>query len=121
MVLLLNLGQVARAGDLSYPIVIHTRYTAVDPRAGGDFTIWLEHEKDWHGRDARLYPPVIYVDVTHLTPSPGSPPVTIIEVMPLNSATPEFYHLAGIVRFKVTRMRLVDTNVPELRDNSKPK
>ena len=37
----------------------------------------LEREKVWHGLDPRLYPAVKYVDVTHLTASPGSMPITV--------------------------------------------
>jgi hypothetical protein len=51
-----------------------------------------------------------YVDVTHLTASPGSVPITVIEVTAINSTTPEFYRLAGIVRFKVTGMTI--NNIP---------
>ena len=97
---------------MAYPRVIHTRYEAIDARAGGQFTIWLERDKVWHGLDPRL-PAVKYVDVTHLTPSPGSPPITLIEVMSVNSTTPEFYHIAGIVRFKVTGMTLRTSNIPK--------
>jgi len=100
------------AAELNYPVVIHTRYEAVDPKVGGNFIIWLEREKVWHGLDPRLYPTVKYVDVTHLTASPGSTPITMIEVMAINSTVPEFYHLAGIVRFKVTGMVIRSSNVP---------
>jgi hypothetical protein len=102
----------ASAAEISYPTTIHTRYEAVDPKVGGNFIIWLEREKVWHGLDARLYPPVKYVDVTHLTASPGSTPITVIEVMAINSNVPEFYHLAGIVRFKVTGMTVKSSTVP---------
>jgi hypothetical protein len=102
----------ASAQEMAYPRVIHTRYEAVDARAGGQFVIWLERDRVWHGLDPRL-PAVKYVDVTHLTPSPGSPPVTLIEVMSINSSTPEFYHIAGIVRFKVTGMTLRASNIPK--------
>jgi hypothetical protein len=98
--------------DLSYPVVFHTRYEAADPKVGGSFIIWLEREKMWHGLDPRLYPPVKYVDVTHLTPAPGSPPITIIEVTSIHSVVPEFYHVAGIVRFKVTGMVMKSSNIP---------
>jgi hypothetical protein len=69
--------------------------------------------KSYWAENPRLYPAVKYVDVTHLTPSPGSPPITLIEVIPINSTTPEFYHLAGIVRFKVTGMILKNSNIPK--------
>ena len=102
----------AAAEDAAYPRVIHVRYEAVDAK-GGNFIIWLEREKVWHGLDPRLYPAVKYVDVTHLTPAPGSPALTIIEVTNVNSTTPEFYHLAGIVRFKVSGMTIKASNVPK--------
>lgn len=103
----------AKAQEAGYPRAIHLRYEAVDAKAGGNFVIWLEREKVWHGLDPRLYPAVKYVDVTHLTPAPGSPALTIVEVTSVNSATPEFYHIAGIVRFKVTGMTLRASNIPK--------
>jgi hypothetical protein len=103
----------AAAEDAGYPRVIHVRYEAVDPRIGGNFIIWLEREKVWHGMDPRLYPAVKYVDVTHLTPSPGSPSISIVEVTNINSTTPEFYHVVGIVRFKVSGMTIKASNVPK--------
>jgi hypothetical protein len=102
----------AFAQEIAYPRVIHTRYEAIDARAGGQFIIWLERDKVWHGLDPRL-PAVKYVDVTHLTPSPGSPPITLIEVMSIHATTPEFYHIAGIVRFKVIGMTLRTSNIPK--------
>jgi hypothetical protein len=77
------------AQEMAYPRVIHTRYEAVEARADGQFTIWLERDKVWHGLDPRL-PAVKYVDVTHLTPAPRSPPITLIEVTSINSTTPSF-------------------------------
>jgi hypothetical protein len=47
-----------------------------------------------------------------VTPTNGSPAITIVEVGPVNSSTPEFYHVSSIVRFKVTNMTLSSTNVP---------
>ena len=102
----------AKAQETGYPRAIHLRYEAVDAK-GGNFIIWLEREKVWHGLDPRLYPAVKYVDVTHLTPAPGSPALTIVEVTNVNSSTPEFYHIAGIVRFKVTGMTLRTSNIPK--------
>jgi hypothetical protein len=98
------------AQELAYPQEIRIRYEAVDPKVGGNFIIWLDRERFWHGLDARLYPAVRYVVVTHVTPAPGSPTITIIEVGPINSANPEFYHAAGIVRFKITGMVPKSTN-----------
>jgi len=101
------------AAELNYPVILHTRYEAVDPRIGGNFVIWLEREKVWHGLDQHLYPSVKYVDVTHVTASPGSTPITMIEITAINSTIPEFYHLAGIVRFKVTGMIVKSSNLPQ--------
>jgi hypothetical protein len=100
------------SAEMSYPQVLRARYEATNPKVGGNFIIWLDREKMWHGLDPRLYPPVRYVEVTHITPSPGSPIITIIELMPVNSTTPEFYHLAGIVRFRVTGLTLKSSNIP---------
>jgi hypothetical protein len=101
----------ASAAEVTYPTTVHTRYEAIDPKAGGQFIIWLDRERVWHGLDPRL-PAVKYVDVTHLTPSQGSGPITIIEVTPINSANPEFYHFTGVVHFKVTGMTLKVSNTP---------
>jgi hypothetical protein len=101
------------AGSLKYPAVIHERYEPVDARLGGDFVIWLDREKVFHGLNPKLFPAVKYVDVMHVTPAPGSPPITIIEVMSLNSNTPEFYHVAGLARFKITGMTLKSSNLPQ--------
>jgi hypothetical protein len=94
------------AAEMTYPQVLRARYEATNPKTGGSFIIWLDRERMWHGLDQRLYPPVKSVEVTHITPSPGSPIITVIELMPVNSTTPEFYHLAGIVRFRVIGMTL---------------
>jgi hypothetical protein len=93
--------------------VLRARYEAINPKTGGSFIIWLDRERMWHGLNQRLYPPVKYVEATHITPSPGSPIITVIELMPVNSSTPEFYHLAGIVRFRLIGMTLKSSNIPE--------
>jgi hypothetical protein len=97
--------------EVTYPTTIHTRYEAIDSKLGGQFIVWLDRERIWHGVDPRL-PAVKYVDVTHLTPAQGSGPITIIEIMPINSVKPEFYHFTGIVHFKVTGMTLKVSNTP---------
>jgi hypothetical protein len=102
----------ADAADVTYPQILHLRYEANDPNVGGNFIIWLDREKFWHGLDSRLYPAARYVDITHLTPSPGSPLITMIEVGGINAKIPEHYHVAGIVRFKITGMSLKSTNAP---------
>ena len=100
------------AQESGFPQVIHVRYEAKDLKTGGNFMIWIDRDRIWHGLDQRLYPAVRYVEIRHVTPSTGSPPITMVEVGPVNSSTPEFYHVAGIVRFKVTNMTLIFTNVP---------
>jgi hypothetical protein len=94
-----------------YPQLIRTRYEAADPKVGGHLIIWLDREKMWHGLDQRLYPAVKYVDVVHVTPAAGSPPITMIEVTGINSTVPEFYHVAGVVRFKVTGMTVTSSDI----------
>ena len=103
----------ANAQPLAYPQIIKTRYEAKDPRVGGQFLLWVEREKIFYGLDPRLYPTVKYVEITHVTPSPGSPLITVIEVMTINSTVPEFFHLAGIVRLKVAGMTAVTSNAPQ--------
>ena len=66
------------AAEMTYPQVMRARYEAINPKTGGSFIIWLDRERMWHGLDPRLYPPVKYVQVTHITPSPGSPIITVI-------------------------------------------
>jgi hypothetical protein len=39
---------------------------------------------------------------THVTPAPGSPTITMIAVTSISSALPDYFHLSGHVRFKVT-------------------
>src|SRR5882757_6057356 len=52
------------------------------------------------------------VDVTHITPAPGSNTLTIIAVTSLNSGTADYFHLSGNVRFKVSGMVIKSSNVP---------
>ena len=102
----------AAAAALEYPQIIRMRYEATDQRAGGNFTIWLDRETIRQGLDPRLFPAAMYVEVNYITPSTGSPPVTTIEVLKLGSVTPEFYHIAGPVRFRVNGMALTSSNAP---------
>jgi hypothetical protein len=97
--------------ELKYPQVIHYRYEANDPK-GGHFLLWVEREKIWYGLDPRLYPAAKSVDVTHVTPGSGQSTITTVAVTPINGATPDYFHLLGIVRFKITNMTIKSTNVP---------
>jgi hypothetical protein len=102
----------ANAAEVTYPQLIHIRYEAVDQRVGGHFIVWVEREKIWYGLDPRLYPAAKAVEVTHITPAPGSPVTTIIAITRLGSATPDYFHLTGNVRFRVSGMAIKSTNVP---------
>jgi len=99
------------ADDLTFPQIIRLRYEAPDQRVGGHFTIWLDRDRLFHGLDAKLYPPVKYVEVTHITPTPGSPMISLIEIMSVGSNIPEYYHVGGFVRLKVSNMVLKSTNM----------
>jgi hypothetical protein len=102
----------AGAQDLQFPQIIHIRYEAQDQRAGGHFIVWVEREKIWYGLDSRLYPAAKSVDVTHITPAPGSITITIVAVTNVNSNTPDYFHLSGNVRFRVSGMVVKSSNVP---------
>ncbi len=100
------------AQELKYPQFIHFRYEAQDPRTGGHFIVWVEREKIWYGLDSKLYPAAKSVDVTHVTPSQGSITLTFIAVTNVNSSMPDYFHLSGNVRFRVSGMVLKSTNAP---------
>ena len=113
--LFLVIGSVVpetRAAEVEYPQLIRLRYEAVDPKAGGHFTIWLDRETIRQGLDPRLYPAASYVQISYITPSAGSPALTIIEIKHLTSTVPDFYHIGGTVRFRVNGMDLTSSNVP---------
>ena len=100
----------AYAQEVKFPQLIHIRYEAVDPKAGGQFLIWVEREKIWYGLDPKLHP-VAVVEVTTITP-PGSTSLTMIAVTHLGSSIPDYFHLSGIVRFKVSGMKIKSSNMP---------
>ena len=102
----------ARAQELKFPQIIKIRYEAQDPRIGGHFIIWVEREKIWYGLDSKLYPAAKSVEVTHVTPAPGSTTITMIAVTSVNSMVPDYFHLSGNVRFKVSGMNVTSSNVP---------
>src|SRR5437762_5759077 len=104
--------RIVRAQEVKFPQLIQIRYEAVDPQAGGQLLIWVEREKIWYGLDPRLYPPATFVEVTTITPAPGSTSLTMIAVTRLNSTIPDYFHLSGNVRFKVSGMTIKSTNMP---------
>ena len=103
---------IAATQEVKFPQLIQIRYEAVDPQAGGQFLIWVEREKIWYGLDPRLYPPAKFVEVTTITPAPGSTSLTMIAVTRINSAIPDYFHLSGNVRFKVSGMTIKSSNMP---------
>ncbi len=103
----------ARAQELTFPQIIKIRYEAVDPRVGGHFVIWVEREKIWYGLDSKLFPAAKSVEVTHVTPAAGTTTITFITVTGINSETPDFFHLSGNTRFKISGMKIVSSNLPQ--------
>lgn len=102
----------ASAQELKFPQIIQIKYEAKDPRIGGHFIIWVEREKIWYGLDPKLYPPAKSVEVTHVTPAPGSTTITMITVTSVSSGVPDYFHLSGNVRFKVSGMTVTSSNIP---------
>jgi hypothetical protein len=112
MPLMVSTTGFAPAQELTFPQSIRIRYEAVDPRAGGHFVIWVEREKIWYGLDSKLFPPAKSVEVTHVTPAPGSTTITFITVIGVNSDVPDYFHLSGNTRFKISGMKVVSSNLP---------
>jgi len=110
---ILALGiQPAFPGPIEYPQLIHTRYEAVDQKAGGHFVLWSEREKIFYGLDQKLFPGARYVEITQVTPSVGSITLTYVEVATVGSATADYLYLTGNVRFRVSGMTLKSSNFP---------
>ena len=104
--------RVSRAQEVKFPQWIQIRYEAVDQQAGGQFLIWVEREKIWYGLDPKLYPAARSVEVTNKAPAPGSTTITMIAVTSVNSTVPDYFHLSGNVRFKISGMLVTSSNVP---------
>jgi hypothetical protein len=102
----------ANADDLKFPQIIKIHYEATDPHTGGQFIIWSEREKIWYGLDSKLFPAAKSVEVTHITPAPGTTTITIITVVSINSTIPDYFHLSGNVRFKISGMTVTSSNLP---------
>jgi hypothetical protein len=102
----------AMAADIVYPQMIHTRYEAVDQKAGGHFVLWSEREKIFYGLDQKLFPGARYVDITQVTPTVGSVTLTYVEVRTVSSDTSDYLYLTGNVRFRVSGMSLRSSNFP---------
>jgi hypothetical protein len=114
-----SLNHASSAQELKFPQIITIRYEAKDPHSGGQFIIWVEREKIWYGidskygADTKIFPSAKTVDVMHITPAPGTTTITIITVTSVNSDTPDYFHLSGNVRFKISGMRVISSNVPQ--------
>jgi len=102
----------AIAEDLKFSQIIKIRYEATDPQIGGQFIIWSELEKIWYRLDSKLFPTAKSVEVTHITPAPGTTILTIIAVTSVNSTTPYYFHLSGNVRFKISGITVTSSNLP---------
>jgi hypothetical protein len=99
------------AEDVQFPQIIRTHYEAKD-QSGGQFHLWMEREKVSYGLDARLYPGARTVDITQVTPTPGSITLTFVEVMTVASSVPDYIYVSGNVRFRVSGMVLKSSNFP---------
>jgi len=114
----MSLSCASMAQELKFPQIITIHYSAKDPNAGGQFVIWVEREKIWYGLDAKygqdskIYPAAKSVEVTYITPAPGTTTLTIITVFSINSTIPDYYHLSGNVRFKISGMSITSSNIP---------
>jgi hypothetical protein len=105
-------GPGAFAAEIEYPQLIKLRYEAVDPKAGGSFVIFSEREKIFYGLDAKLFPGAAFVQVTQITPMAGSTTLTFVEIRTVASATSDYIHLTGNVRFRISGMALKSSNFP---------
>ena len=65
-----------------------------------------------YGADSKIYPAAKSVEVTHITPAPGTTTMTMITVMSVNSPIPDYFHLSGNVRFKISGMAVTSSNLP---------
>jgi hypothetical protein len=102
----------AGAVEIEFPQLIRTRYEAVDQKAGGQFVIWSEREKIFYGLDPKLFPAARYVEITQVTPTVGSVTLTFIEIKTISGQTPDYLHLTGNVKFRVSGMALKFSNFP---------
>ena len=105
-------SRLGNTAPVEYPQIIKLRYEAADQKQGGIFTIWLDRATIVQGVHSQLYPGASFVDVSFITPTVGSPPLTVVEIRKVNSPISEYYHIGGIVRFKVENMILKTTNAP---------
>lgn len=101
----------AASQELKFPQIIKIYYDAMDPHRGGQFIVWVEREKIFYGLDPKM-PAAKSVDVTYITPSAGSTTIVLISVMGVNSTSPDYFHLSGNTRFKISGMKIGSSNLP---------
>jgi hypothetical protein len=105
-------GFGASAEDIHFPQVIQAHYEATDAKVGGQFVMWSERERIFYGLDSKLFPGTRTVDVTQITPAPGSFALTYVEIKTVTGQVPEYLYLAGNVRFRISGMVLKSSNFP---------
>src|ERR1700733_4410759 len=110
--LALLLPHPAKAEELKFPQIISIHYEAKNPQTGGQFIIWVEREKIFYGldtkynADTKVFPGAKSVDVVHITPAAGTTTLTMLTVVSINSTVPDYFHLSGNVRFKISGMTI---------------
>src|SRR5215213_8871369 len=108
LILWTTMAPATFAEPVSFPQRIWTRYESRDPRAGGEVVLWVERERIWYGASVRNYPnamlfqPARYVEITQITPTEGSPPITAIEIGTVNGSTPDYYQFTGFLRLRMS-------------------
>jgi hypothetical protein len=102
----------ASAEDIHFPQIVQAHYEATDTKVGGQFVMWSEREKIFYGLDSRLFPGTRTVDVTQITPAPGSLALTYVEIKTVTGQVPEYLYLSGNVRFRISGMVLKSSNFP---------
>jgi hypothetical protein len=73
----------------------------------------MERERVSYGLDPKLFPGVRAVDITQVTPAPGSTTLTYVELTTVTSSIPDYIYVSGNVRFRVSGMILKSSNFPE--------
>jgi hypothetical protein len=68
--------------------------------------------RGWHNRYLRAGIMLVALWFTHVTPAPGTTAITIITVTSVESTTPDYFHLSGNVRFKISGMQITSSNIP---------
>ena len=101
----------ATSQEFKFPQIIKIRYEAIDPHRGGQFIVWVEREKIFYGLDPKM-PAARSVDVTYITPAPDSTTVILISVIGIDSTSPDYFHLSGNTRFKISDMKITSSNLP---------